>query len=223
MLVPDISFKVMKLQTIVVGPFAVNCYLYWNEERQEGIIIDPGADKDQIIESVKNADFSPKAIFLTHGHGDHIAAVKDIKENYDIPLYIGAGEEELLSNPSANVSAYFDQPIVSPPADVSLADEDLVSIGSVEFLVLATPGHSPGGVCYLDQKEGILFTGDTLFAGSIGRTDFPGCSTEKLLDSINKKIMKLPDEIICFPGHGPQTTVGTERNSNPFLIGGSFA
>ena len=211
----------MKISTLVVGPFAVNCYLLW-DDNGEGVIIDPGAEKDKIIETVDKAGFSPKAILLTHGHGDHIAAVADIKEKYNIPLYIGDGEEGLLKNPSANVSAYFDQPIIAPDADFILKDEETIKFNSIEFKILSTPGHSPGGICYLNEKENLLFTGDTLFAGSIGRTDLPGCSTEKLLSSIKEKILVLPDDIICFPGHGPHTTVGTERNSNPFLVGGDF-
>lgn len=213
----------MQLETLIVGPFEVNCYLYWDEVSNEGIIIDPGADSDKIFEAVDKLGFTPKAILLTHGHGDHIAAVADVKEKYDLPLYVGDGEEELLSNPSANVSAMIGTPIVAPPPDELVKDEEVIAIGSIKLRVLATPGHSPGGVCYLDETEGNLFCGDTLFYGSIGRTDFPGCSTEQLLDSINKKILTLPDSIICYPGHGPKTTVGGERINNPFLTGRYFA
>jgi glyoxylase-like metal-dependent hydrolase (beta-lactamase superfamily II) len=212
----------MRLETLVVGPFEVNCYLYFDEETNKGLIIDPGADQKMIFEAVDRLGFLPKAILLTHGHGDHIAAVADVKEKYDLPLYIGDGEEALLANPSANVSAMIGMPIVAPPPDELVKDEEVVTIGSIKLRVLATPGHSPGGVCYLDETEGYLFCGDTLFHGSIGRTDFPGCSTERLLDSIDKKIMSLPDTIVCYPGHGPKTTVGGERINNPFLTGRYF-
>ena len=212
----------MKLLTIVVGPFAVNCYLLWDEKSGDGLIIDPGAEPDHIMAQIDQASFSPRAVLLTHGHGDHIAGVGELVENYQIPLYAGVGEEELLANPSANVSAWFDKPITSPPADHLVKDEEIVQLGSIELRTLATPGHSPGGVCYLQEKEGLLFCGDTLFAGSIGRTDFPGCSLQVLLQSINDKILTLPDEIVCLTGHGPQTTIGAERNGNPFLAGGSF-
>ena len=212
-----------ELRTLVVGPFAVNCYLYWDPESKDGIIIDPGLEAERIFAQVEKAGFTPKAILLTHGHGDHIAAVGAVKEHYDIPLYVGNGEEELLANPSANVSALIGEPITAPPADHLLDDEQPLSIGSINFRVLATPGHSPGGVCYLDENEAILFCGDTLFAGSIGRYDFPGCSLEKLMESIDQKIMKLPDDVICYPGHGPHTTVGNERATNPFLSGRYFA
>ncbi len=212
----------MTLKTLVVGPFQVNCYLYHDETTGDGVIIDPGAEDSLIIDEIEKADISPKAILLTHGHGDHIAAVDGVKKHFNIPLYIGRGEEELLANPSANVSALFAQPIVAPPADRLLDDEELITLGSISLKVLKTPGHSPGGVCYLSETDGILFCGDTLFYGSIGRTDFPGCSHQTLIKSINDKILKLPDGIICYPGHGPQTTVGAERNNNPFLTGHYF-
>ena len=212
----------MMLKTLVVGPFQVNCYLYFDEASSDTVIIDPGAEDDRIIEQVTEANLKPRAILLTHGHGDHIAAVAAIKDHFQIPLYIGRGEEELLANPSANVSALFANPIVAPPADHLLDDEQMVSAGNISLKVLSTPGHSPGGVCYLDETLGFLFCGDTLFYGSVGRTDFPGCSHERLIASINDKIMKLPDNIVCYPGHGPETTVGSERTNNPFLRGDYF-
>lgn len=212
----------MTLKTLVVGPFQVNCYLYWDEASKDAVIIDPGAEPSRIITAISDAGIVPRAILLTHGHGDHIAAVADIKEHYEIPLYIGRGEEGLLANPSANVSALFNEPIIAPPADFLLDDEQPIEIGGVTLRVLKTPGHSPGGVCYLDETRGILFCGDTLFFGSVGRTDFPGCSHETLINSINEKIMKLPDKIKCYPGHGPDTTVGGERINNPFLRGDYF-
>ncbi len=212
-----------ELRTLVVGPFAVNCYLYWDQESKDGVIIDPGLDAENIIGEVDKAGYRPKAILLTHGHGDHIAAVGDVKGHFKIPLYLGRGEEELLKNPSANVSALIGEPITAPAPDHLLDDEAPLTIGTISFRVLATPGHSPGGVCYLDETEGILFCGDTIFAGSIGRYDFPGCSLEKLMNSIDQKIMKLPDDVICYPGHGPHTTVGNERLNNPFLTGRYFA
>ena len=210
----------MKLQTIVVGPFQVNCYLYWDETSGDGVIIDPGDDDSRIVGAVERAGFTPKAILLTHGHGDHIAAVGPVKEKFDVPLYVGRGEESLLKNPSENVSALIGHPIVAPDPDHLVADNDLVQVGAIELRVLATPGHSPGGVCYLDERQGICFSGDTLFWGSIGRTDFPGCSHERLIQSIREKILTLPDSVVCYPGHGPETTVGGERVNNPFLSGG---
>ncbi|MCK4631986.1 MAG: MBL fold metallo-hydrolase [candidate division Zixibacteria bacterium] len=213
----------MNLRTLEIGPFAVNCYLYWDDSTGDGVIIDPGAGAGEICNEVESAGFTPNAILLTHGHADHIAAVEDVKKEYDIPLYIGRGEEPLLANPSANVSAMIGQPIVVPAPEHVVADEQVINIGSLTFRILATPGHTPGGVCFLDETEGLLFCGDTLFQMSIGRTDLPGGSFETLIESINQKIMTLPDQIICYPGHGPQTTVGAERTNNPFLTGRYFA
>ena len=211
-----------KVHTVVVGPFAVNCYLLWDEATSEGVIIDPGGDDDVIAYEVDQMEMTPKAILLTHGHGDHIAAVEAVQQLYKIPLYVGRGEEELLANPSANISAYFDKPIVAPKPDHTVVDEDLITVGPISLRVLATPGHTPAGVCYLDEEQGVVFCGDTLFAGSIGRTDLPGGNPEQLLKSIHNKLMTLPDSVVCLPGHGPATTVGSERTSNPFLTGGEF-
>lgn len=212
-----------QVHTVVVGPFAVNCYLLWDQQTSEGVIIDPGAEADEIAEEIDEFNITPKAILLTHGHGDHIAAVADLKRIFDVPLYIGRGEEALLADPGANISAFFDHPIVAPKPDHSVEDEQLISVGGIELLVLSTPGHTAAGVCYLEECGGRLFCGDTLFAGSIGRTDLSGGDYEQLIKSIQKKILSLPDNVLVFPGHGPQTTVGTERGTNPFLFGGRYA
>jgi hydroxyacylglutathione hydrolase len=186
-----------QVQALVVGPFAVNCYLLYNQQTMEGVIIDPGAEADVIVAEIDELDMTPRAILLTHGHGDHIAAVAELKELYSLPVYVGAGEEPLLADPSANISAFFDHPIVAPKPDALVVDDQLISVAGISLTVLATPGHTSAGVCYLEEEAGRLFSGDTLFAGSIGRTDLPG--------------------------HGPQTSVGTERNANPFLVGGRYA
>ncbi len=212
----------MELRTVVVGPFEVNCHLYWDAVTTDGVIIDPGFDEDVIIDEIGKSGMTPRAILLTHGHGDHIAAVKPVKERFGLPLYIGRGDEELLRNPSANVSQLLGQPIVAPEADHVVEDEQAIVIGSLRLTVLATPGHTPGGVCYLDEKANLVFTGDSLFWGSIGRTDLPGGSLNTLLDSVKTKLLKLPDRITCYPGHGPETTIGAEKSQNPFLAGGGF-
>jgi glyoxylase-like metal-dependent hydrolase (beta-lactamase superfamily II) len=209
----------MELQTIVVGPFDVNCYLYWNKITKDAVVIDPGGDEHLIFEAIDRADASPQAILLTHGHGDHIAAVGALKEKLQIPLYANDGDRQFLDTPSEMVTSFYGHPVTSPPADFFVTDEQVLTFNMISLRVLSTPGHSPGGVCYLDEHEGILFCGDTLFYGSIGRTDLPWGSYEQLVASIKSKILSLPDEVICFPGHGPKTTVGAERTNNPFLTG----
>ena len=212
----------MEIQTLVVGDYQVNCYLVWDKESGEGFIIDPGADGPQINSAVERVGFKPSGIVLTNGHLDHIGAVRELLERWSVPLYAGRNEVQLLIDPAANMSAMTGRPVSTPEPDFLLDDEQPFSVGTIELRALATPGHSPGGICLLHETQGVLFCGDCLFAGSIGRTDFPGCSTELLMKSIEEKIMTLPESIICFPGHGPKTTVGAERANNPFLQGDYF-
>ncbi len=193
--------------------------MYWDENSQRGIIFDPGDEADRIIETVDKIGFAPTAILLTHGHCDHIGALKSVKNKWQLPVYIGRGEESYLSDAVLNGSAFFDNPMEAPKPDFLVEDENLCSFDSMDLRVLSTPGHTLAGVCYLDEKEGVLFCGDTLFQGSIGRTDLPGGSFDKLINSIQKKILTLPDDIVCLSGHGSATTVGAERTGNPFLIG----
>lgn len=200
----------------------VNCYLYWDDQSSDAVIIDPGDEDDRIVDAVAGAGCTPRAILLTHGHLDHIGAVEPLKKRYDIPILVGRGEEDLLSDPAKNGSAAYGMPLTAPPPDMLVSDDDLVVFGSLSVRVLATPGHSPAGVCYLDESNGWLFCGDTLFMQSIGRTDLYGASLERLLASITSRILTLPDAVICYPGHGPSTTVGAERVNNPFLTGGYF-
>ncbi len=210
----------MEIEILEVSPLQVNCYLVWSKEDKIGVIIDPGDEDEMILERIENNDFQPKAILLTHGHADHIAAVAPLKKKLDIPIYIGKGDEKMLESPSANVSMMFGFQISCPPADHILKDGDVISFGSLEFSIFSTPGHSPGGICYFCKNS--LFCGDTLFNGSIGRTDLPGGDYRRLIDSIDKNILSLPDDIICYPGHGPKTTVGNEKKHNPFLAGERF-
>lgn len=210
----------MKIETLSVGMFETNCYLVYDEQIGAGLIIDPGADAERIIEAIDRVKMKPEKIILTHGHGDHIGGVDRLITEYKIPLFVGNGDEELLVSAVSNFSANYGLEITCPAPDGLYSEGDKINFGSHSLSVLQTPGHSPGGVCY--QSDGIVFCGDTLFFGSVGRTDFPGCSHDKLIQSINEKLMTLPDETICYPGHGPATTVGQERKINPFLAGGRF-
>lgn len=210
----------MQIESIVVGPFDTNCYLVWDKGDNFGVIIDPGDEDKRIVELIEKSGFNPLAILITHGHADHISAMAALKKKYDIPVYIGKGDAPMLLSAKANFSAFFGHEIVCPPADFLLNEEDVIKFGSLEFTVLETPGHSPGGICLLIGDR--LFCGDSLFKGSIGRTDFEEGDHQQLIDSIDKKILSLPDDIICYPGHGPSTTVGTERRHNPFFAGGHY-
>ena len=206
----------MILKRLVVGPFASNCYIVGSESNQEGMIIDPGDEAEAILKSVKDLGLDIKSIVLTHGHIDHIGAVKEVKEATGAEVAIHADDAQALQESS--VSAMFGLSYPTPlPADRLLNDGDSIDIGDLHFLVVHTPGHSLGGICLVG--EGMVFSGDTLFNYGIGRYDLPGGSYNQLMDSIHTKLMVLPDNTIVYPGHGPDTTIGAERRGNPFLIG----
>jgi len=205
----------LEIKTLVIGGIETNCYLVWDEETMEGVVIDPGGEGERILRGIRELKIKPQAILLTHGHGDHIAAVGVVKEATGAPILIHQKDAEMLINPQKSLLAFMGQNKELPPADRILAEGDQIRFGKVEVKVVHTPGHTPGGVCYLGP--GIAFSGDSLFAGSIGRTDFPGGSYDELIQSIQDKLLVLPDETRVYPGHGPQTTIGAERSGNPFL------
>ncbi len=204
----------MIVKKLVVGPFASNCYIVGSESNKEGMIIDPGADAEEILKNIKDLGLSIKSIVLTHGHIDHIGALKEVKEATGAEMAIHTDEAKSLQEQS--LSAVFGLSYPSPPPpDRLLKGGDSIDIGDLHFLVLHTPGHSPGGICLLG--EGVVFTGDTLFNFGIGRFDMPGSSGRQLMNGIHTKLMVLPDNTVVYPGHGPETTIGTERQWNPFL------
>jgi len=205
------------LKKLVVGPFASNCYIVGSESTKEGMIIDPGDEANQILKNMKELQLDIKSIVLTHGHIDHIGALKEIKEATGAEVAIHSDDAESLRQ-SQSFGALFGISYPAPPSpDRLLKGGDSLDIGDLHFSVLHTPGHTPGGICLLGQ--GVVFTGDTLFNYGVGRTDLPGGSYSQLMNSIHTKLVVLPDNTIVYSGHGPDTTIGAERQANPFLRG----
>lgn len=210
----------MIYQTVVAkGMVDTNCYLLACSETREVMIIDPGTfspgEVKTILGLISQHDLKPRYILNTHGHIDHIAGNGQVKKTTGAELLIHSNDADMIGSGTLNGSFMFGQEVVSPPADRQLKDGEHIELGKLMIKVLHTPGHTPGCIClYVD---GTLFSGDTLFAGSIGRTDLPGGDEKAIIRSIKEKLMVLPDETIVRPGHGPRTTIGAERESNPFL------
>jgi glyoxylase-like metal-dependent hydrolase (beta-lactamase superfamily II) len=200
-------------------PFAENTYIVWLQGRDDCLVIDPGLEPDLILDFLRGRGLTPAALLNTHGHGDHIGGNEALKAAYPgVPLLIGAGDAPLLTDPMLNVSGLFGTPITSPPADRTLTEGERVEAAGVALEVLEIPGHSPGHVVFLYRSQPlVVFGGDVLFRGGIGRTDFPGGNFETLADGIHRKLFTLPDDTVVYPGHGEPTRVGWEKHHNPFV------
>lgn len=202
------------LKIFTVGPMEANCYILYNPDKREGLIIDPGAEGSHLIKFIKQEKISINYIVNTHGHPDHIGANRKIKEHTNAPILIHQYDAPMLAKSGSVLSFIFPLESSSPAADTFIKDGDLIECAGMKLKVLHTPGHTPGGISLLIDDS--IFTGDTLFSGSIGRSDLPGGSQEVLLNSI-KKILSLDENLIIYPGHGPSTTVRQELHSNPFI------
>jgi len=203
------------IKELAVGPIMANCFIVGCEETKAAAVIDPGDDADKILMALAESALKVSYIINTHGHFDHVGANSRIKAVTGADILIHSLDEPMLSQLSASASAWGLKSDNSPPADRTLEDGDTVTFGNITFTVFHTPGHTPGGISLF--TEGHVFVGDTLFAGSVGRTDFPGGDFETLKASIRNKLFVLDDDVIVYPGHMSRTTIGREKQSNPFV------
>lgn len=207
----------MIIKSLVVGPFAANCYIVASSTTKQGMIIDPGAEAEEILKTVQKMGLSISLIAITHAHIDHVGALREVQQRTNAQFAVHEAEKGFLfAAPMRMLTSLGISPVKAPRRpDRLLKDGDRIDIGDLQFQVLYTPGHSAGGICL--SGHGTVFSGDTLFNLGVGRTDFPGMSHERLIKSIQEKLMVLPDDTIVYPGHGPPTTIGDERRGNPFL------
>jgi glyoxylase-like metal-dependent hydrolase (beta-lactamase superfamily II) len=201
----------MILEKIVVGSMEVNCYLLGQVRTKEIVIIDPGDDYLKIKKVIDRLKLIPKFIVNTHGHMDHIGA----DDKFNLPIYIHKLDKDCLTNSHRNLSAMFGLSYQVKSGAKTLEDEDILKLDDLRLEIIHTPGHTAGSICI--KVDDIVFTGDTLFLGGVGRTDFPGSSEKDLFRSIREKLLVLGDSTIIYPGHGPESTIGKERERNPFL------
>jgi glyoxylase-like metal-dependent hydrolase (beta-lactamase superfamily II) len=205
----------MIIENIVVGPLEVNCYILGCDDTREAAIIDPGGDAEEIIKAVEKGKLTPKLIINTHAHFDHVGGVKTLQDHFRIDFLLHKDDLFLIESLNEQATSFGLGSMPRPEVNKFVNNEDKVSFGQKVVKVIHTPGHTPGGVCYYVDNN--IFVGDTMFAGSIGRTDFPGGSYETLIKSIKERLFPLGDSVTVYPGHGPSTTIGNEKSHNPFL------
>jgi len=210
----DVNGGAMHIEVIPVGPYAANSVLLWQVPDQAWVV-DPGADGGKLLETLRRKGLTPAAVVLTHAHFDHISAVNDVVAAYPVPVYLHEADAAMAFSPLNAMPPY---PATRRPAtlDTGKRDGDVLSIGGLSARLIHSPGHTPGGWCLYFEDDGLLIAGDTVFAGSIGRTDFPGGSPDEMEASL-RRLTALPDETRVVCGHGPMTTMGTEKRSNPYF------
>lgn len=206
----------MKIEKFVVGAVMTNCYVVYDEKRKDAVIIDPGAEARKIADFIRKEELLVRAVLLTHGHFDHMLAARELCQEFSVQLYCLDTEKELMMDPEMNAGRMFHFECSVIP-DRTFTNMECLSFGNLSCIILATPGHTRGGACFYFSREGVLFSGDTLFFESIGRTDMPTGNARLLIQSIRERLMTLPPETHIYPGHGVETTIGYEKNNNPYI------
>lgn len=205
----------MKIESFTNGMFAENCYIAIDEAANEAVVIDPGSQPQDLLKWITDAGCTVKYVLNTHGHSDHIGANTAVCDKFGVKLGIHPLDAPMLTDPKLNLSIYSGDAVISKKADFFLNENDIITFGSSKLKIVHTPGHSPGGICLVSEE--VIFSGDSLFAESIGRTDLPGGSMSDLVSSLKEKIMILSEDIAVYPGHGPATTIGHEKKYNPYV------
>jgi hydroxyacylglutathione hydrolase len=211
--------QTMNIQTLVLGEYQTNGYVLTSgDDASKCVIIDTGLENSELIGYIKEMKLVPEALILTHGHADHIVGVPEIRENWpDISVVIHKDDAEMLTNAAMNLSALTGMSFTTEPAEIILESAQKITFAGIEFDVLETPGHTPGGISLYCSGDDVLFSGDTLFSGSIGRSDFPGGNQHQLIRSIKEQLLTLPPQTKVYPGHGNMPTITMEKADNPFL------
>lgn len=209
----------MKIDTFVLGDFQTNCYCVRPDDHaRRCLVIDPGLETGPLVQFLEQEGLEPEVIALTHGHVDHVAGVDMLRERWpSVKVGIHQKDASMLTDPARNLSMLAGTMTTARPAEMVFDRDKMVRWAGIEFQLLHTPGHTPGGICLYAQREGLIFVGDTLFAGSVGRTDLEGGHFEQLMESIRTKLLTLPESTKVYPGHGPITTIRNEKRFNPFL------
>jgi len=209
----------MKIDRLVLGEFQTNAYVVRTDDSAgDCLVVDAGLDSTDLLQFLQDRDLTPAALVLTHGHADHIVGCEGLRRQFpEMKIYIHKLDADMLADPEGNLSAFTGAAFTTAPAHVLLDDGDNVEAAGIRLEVRHTPGHTPGGICLYAPEAAVVFVGDTLFADSVGRTDFPGGSMDQLIASIRDKLLDLPENTAVYPGHGMRTSIGREKRSNPFL------